>query len=47
MQLRHQPAVMVLSRQPLPTLDRARYAPASGVAHGAYVLADAPGGNRK
>jgi transketolase len=45
MQLRHQPAVLVLSRQPLPTLDRQKYAPASGVAHGAYVLADAPGGN--
>jgi transketolase len=45
MQLRHKPAVLVLSRQPLPTFDRAKYAPASGVAHGAYVLADAPGGN--
>jgi len=44
MQLRHQPAVLVLSRQPLPTLDRKKYAPASGVARGAYVLADA-GGN--
>ena len=44
MQLRHQPAVMVLSRQPLPTLDSKRYASASGVAKGAYVLADAPGG---
>jgi len=44
MQLRHEPAVLVLSRQPLPTLDRTKYAPASGVAHGAYVLADAPGG---
>jgi transketolase len=44
MQLRHQPAVLVLSRQPLPTLDRKKYAPASGVARGAYVLADAPGG---
>ena len=44
MQLRHQPAAIVLSRQPLPTLDRARYAPAAGVARGAYVLADAPGG---
>jgi transketolase len=43
MQLRHQPAAMVLSRQPLPTLDRSKYAPASGVAHGAYVLADGPG----
>jgi transketolase len=45
LQLRHKPAVLVLSRQPLPTLDRSRYAPASGVARGAYVLADAPGGN--
>ena len=44
-QLRHQPVVLVLSRQPLPTLDRSKYAPASGVAHGAYVLADAPGGD--
>ena len=44
MQLRHQPAVLALSRQPLPTLDRKRHAPASGVARGAYVLADAPGG---
>jgi transketolase len=45
MQLRHQPAVLALSRQPLPTLDRRVYAPATGVARGAYVLADAPGGN--
>lgn len=44
MKLRHKPAVLVLSRQPLPTLDRTKYAPASGVARGAYVLADAPGG---
>jgi transketolase len=44
-QLRHQPTVLALSRQPLPTLDRTKYAPASGVARGAYVLADAPGGN--
>lgn len=44
-QLRHEPAVLALSRQALPTLDRTKYAPASGVAHGAYVLADAPGGN--
>ncbi|APA88841.1 transketolase [Paraburkholderia sprentiae WSM5005] len=40
------PACIVLSRQPLPTLDRSRYAPASGVRHGAYVLADAPGGSK-
>ncbi len=45
LQLRHKPAVLVLSRQPLPTLDRNKYAPASGVARGAYVLADSPGGN--
>jgi transketolase len=37
--------VLALSRQSLPTLDRTKYAPASGVARGAYVLADAPGGN--
>jgi transketolase len=45
MQLRHQPAVLVLSRQPLATLDRTKYAPASGVARGAYVLADPSRGN--
>jgi transketolase len=45
MQLRHEPAVLALSRQPLPTLDRHRYAPATGVARGAYVLADPPGGD--
>ena len=45
LQLRHEPAVLVLSRQPLPTLDRKKYAPASGVARGAYVLADASQGN--
>ena len=44
MQLRHEPTALVLSRQPLPTLDRSRYAPASGVARGAYVFADAAGG---
>lgn len=45
MKLRHKPAVLAVSRQPLPTLDRSKYAPASGLAQGAYVLADAPGGN--
>jgi transketolase len=44
-QLRHQPAVFALSRQPLPTLDRGKYEPATGVAQGAYILADAAGGN--
>ncbi|MBV9443319.1 MAG: transketolase [Acidobacteriaceae bacterium] len=43
MQLRHEPAVLALSRQAQPTLDRAKYASASGVARGAYVIADAPG----
>ena len=41
MQLKHQPAVLALSRQPLPTVDREKYAPASGTAKGAYVLAGA------
>jgi transketolase len=44
LRLRHQPAALVLSRQPLPTFDRTRYAAASGLAQGAYVMADAPGG---
>jgi transketolase len=44
MPLRHQPVALVLSRQPLPTIDRTQFAPAAGVARGAYVLADAPGG---
>jgi transketolase len=42
--LKHQPACLVLSRQPLPIFDRTRYAPATGVARGAYVLADAENG---
>jgi transketolase len=45
LQLKHKPAILVLSRQPLPTLDRGRYAPAAGLACGAYVVADAPGGS--
>jgi len=44
MQLRHQPAALILSRQALPTIDRGKYASAAGVAKGAYVLADAPSG---
>jgi transketolase len=42
--LQHQPAVLVLTRQALPTFDRTKYGAASGTARGAYVLADAPGG---
>ncbi len=34
------PAALVLTRQNLPTLDRDKYAPADGLARGAYVLAD-------
>jgi transketolase len=45
MQLRHEPAVLALSRQALLTIDRSKYAPASGVSRGAYVLADASRGN--
>jgi len=40
----HGPSALVLSRQAMPTFDRAKFAPASGVAKGAYVLSDAPGG---
>jgi transketolase len=44
MKLRHEPATLILTRQNVPTLDRTKYAPASGVEKGAYVLADAPDG---
>jgi transketolase len=40
----HGPSTLVLTRQAMPTFDRTKYAPAAGVAKGAYVLADAPGG---
>jgi transketolase len=40
----HGPSTLVLTRQAMPTLDRTKYASAAGVAKGAYVLADAPGG---
>jgi transketolase len=42
--LKDRPACLVLSRQPLPTLERTKYGPASGVARGGYVLADADPG---
>jgi transketolase len=45
LQLHHEPAVLVLSRQAVPTLDRAKYAAASGLARGTYVLADPPSGD--
>jgi transketolase len=45
MESRHEPVCLILTRQALPTLDRTKYASASGLANGAYVLADAPSGN--
>jgi transketolase len=42
--LHREPAVIVLSRQALPTLDRSVVAPAAGVANGAYILIDAANG---
>jgi transketolase len=45
MPLKHRPVSLLLSRQSLPTLDRSRYASASGVARGAYILADPADGN--
>jgi transketolase len=44
MQLQHEPAALVLSRQAVPTFDRSRFGAAAGVAKGAYVLADPPSG---
>ena len=42
--LRHEPAALVLTRQALPTLDRSELGSAAGVANGAYILAEASGG---
>ena len=44
LQLKDRPAALICSRQPLPIVDRTRFAPAAGLARGAYVLADAPDG---
>jgi transketolase len=44
MHLRHEPAAIVLTRQALPTFDRSKYGSATGVAKGAYVIAEAQGG---
>ncbi len=46
-EIRNQPVALVLTRQGVPTLDRAEFAPAAGLRRGAYVLADAPGGKPK
>jgi transketolase len=43
----HQPACLILARQPLPTLDRNRFSPASGLGRGAYVLGELGGDARK
>jgi transketolase len=43
--LKHKgPVALVLTRQKLPFIDRSKYAAASGLTRGAYVLADSPGG---
>ncbi|MCA9668902.1 MAG: transketolase [Myxococcales bacterium] len=44
MQLRHRPVALILTRQNVPTIDRSKYAPATGAQRGAYILADADGG---
>ena len=44
MKVKKEPVALVLTRQALPTLDRTKYAPATGVARGGYILADAEGG---
>lgn len=43
-QIKHEPVSLIMTRQAVPTLDRTKYAPASGLAKGAYVLADAADG---
>ena len=45
LRLKRQPVALILSRQALPTLDRTRYASATGLARGAYVLADSAAGD--
>ncbi|MEX0676395.1 MAG: transketolase [Pirellulales bacterium] len=44
MPLKNRPVALVLTRQNLPTIDRTKYAAASGLARGGYVLADADQG---
>ena len=45
MELRHEPVALILSRQAMPTLDRSRFAPASELRRGGYVLADPSDGD--
>jgi transketolase len=42
LQLQHRPAALICSRQPLPVVDRTKFAPAAGLTKGAYILTDAP-----
>jgi transketolase len=46
MPIKHEPIVLILTRQDLPTLDRTKYGPANGLARGAYILADASKDNK-
>jgi transketolase len=43
-EMQHEPVVLILSRQALPTLDRSKFAPASGLRRGGYILSDASNG---
>ena len=45
MALKKEPVALILTRQALPTLDRAKYGSAAGLARGAYILADPDDGN--
>ena len=45
MEMHHEPAVLVLSRQAMPTFDRSRCGSVDGVRKGAYVLADPKDGS--
>jgi len=44
LQLKKNPVCIVLTRQELVTIDRSKFAPASNLTKGAYILAEAPGG---
>jgi len=44
MEIQHEPVALILSRQALPTLDRSKFAPASGLRRGAYILSEASNG---
>jgi transketolase len=46
LEFQHRPVALILSRQAMPTIDRAAFAPAAGLRRGGYVLADTPGGGQ-